>query len=288
MFMGKNNPLAEWMAMGSEFGYDANFYKVLVELSSNDFLLQFNQYKKVAETEGVKCLTEQIRLLKRRFPQLQAENSLDYALNVVPRLALPIGAEGWVAIPKWHAIENNYTEAFNQIIPELAPTIYKGNENKPFSLDDEKLRYNKKSAIAMQRIEISQPAGDIIIFPAQMGRIQSGRKRSVVERRFSRGEFFLPPFEMACIILTHDKLFSTYYSDMRHLLCACGYYFEEYKNHEGKIYHHKKNSRVIYWEEASDIHRRVFKTDAELCCEGFNEVWEINEAAGYATGFVLN
>lgn len=177
---------------------------------------------------GSKPVLEQIEMLLRLFPQIDPTETFRFAEEQLPSIALPEGAEGWFAVPRWQKVAENYGSA-----AEIVRTMWRethfwqeywvsyssGNKHgrecitsgwrRPSAeqIKPDRIRQHPASALILNEIGRTQ-RGEILLIPAQHG--LRHRSRDVFEARqhFAPNEFGLGIFAGLCMALTHPERYS--------------------------------------------------------------------------------
>jgi hypothetical protein len=88
----------------------------------------------------VKPLAQQIAALARLFPNLDTAPAFAFASNLP---ALPEGAEGWLAIPRWEQIAAAYNPAVEAVLTIVSSTRVFTN-NRAGELGPDRLRQSER------------------------------------------------------------------------------------------------------------------------------------------------
>jgi hypothetical protein len=148
-------------------------------------------------------ITEQVSILRWYFPDLGIADE-DSTLD-----SLPIGAEGWFAIPRWEKIAPTYNEAVELVIRRIFEVRGKSFSNKcDERLGPSHLRQTKLSIEAFTKIGEAQKSFDILVVPAQFGLRHRGRSVRRSSELFTFNEFGLGAFAVSIMILTHPDRFT--------------------------------------------------------------------------------
>jgi hypothetical protein len=150
----------------------------------------------------VKSIEAQVTDLRKLFP------SLGGCMERVARRQLPEGAEAWFAIPKWQALAPTYKEAVELVLETLAHQRKFANRMQG-RLAAAHLRPIERSERAFAILAEQQPASDILVVAAQMGRLHRGCSARRTRVIMLGNEFGLGVFAFACILLTHPERLST-------------------------------------------------------------------------------
>jgi len=119
-------------------------------------------------------------------------------------VALPDGAEGWFAIPRWQKIAPTYNEAVEKVLALIASkrTFKNWREGQ---LGPDRFRQHPRTAHALDVIAEQQKGADILIIPAQFGQRHAGRSVRRAREVFTSPEFGLDAFSNAVMLLTHPE-----------------------------------------------------------------------------------
>jgi hypothetical protein len=154
------------------------------------------------EDYHVRPIFEQIALLSKYF-DLDGTKALTYAENLP---ALPEGAEGWFAVPKWHSISKSYFKAVKNMLYVLIKNDILDDERADLNKYHEKMFHRSQHSLLIDDCHKKQ-TGDIVIFPAQFGFRHRGKTILNAWRSFENNEFDLGLFTIGSMILTHPKRF---------------------------------------------------------------------------------
>lgn len=151
---------------------------------------------------AVKPVCEQLVELSKHFNGLDA-SSVWACSKELP--ALPAGAEGWFAVPRWEKVAKSYNEAVEKVLDLIDKTHTFYNYHKR-NLGPKYLRLSERTAVALQMIGEKQK-GDFLLIPAQFGLTHRGRSVRRVRVVYAPNEFGLGSFIVRCMILSHpDRL----------------------------------------------------------------------------------
>jgi len=162
---------------------------------------------------SVLALAKQIDILRKIF-NLSLGDTIAFVENVLPKLKLPEGAEGWFAIPSVDAVANRF-------FPEVADPAEKycwavdlvleklGSSRKFYNyrrgqITPERLQRVERTAQMLAEIAKVQ-TGDILIIPAQFGKRHAGKSVRRAREVFRADEFGFGAFEGGCMLLTHPE-----------------------------------------------------------------------------------
>jgi hypothetical protein len=149
------------------------------------------------DTHEILPVAEQVSRLRGLFPELGPADEI-----VVAR-ALPDGAEGWLALPRWECLAPSYGEAVTRVVAALERTRPFRNrlsgelgEGLPRQTD----RTTKMLAELLQRQK-----RDVLLVPAQLGLRHRGRSARRAIEMLAPGEFGLGALHVAAALLTHPE-----------------------------------------------------------------------------------
>lgn len=159
---------------------------------------------------GPKNFSEQVNVLRKIFPGIGLAN------EEMIRRPLPLGAEGWFAIPRWESIAKDY----NQAVKKVAGLIQESRKGGfyisffPFHLGRGFLRQSKELVEGFAALGEDQQGYDILAAPAQFGFRYRGRSirgaRSDMKQPARKAEFGLGLFAVGCMLLTHPERLANY------------------------------------------------------------------------------
>jgi len=161
----------------------------------------------------VKDIGAQANRLRELFPELGAAAADERLV----RQPLPKGAEGWFAIPRWEIIGNTYGEAVDKVLTKTREIHdgkffnfrdSEGGTKITLPFDPDRLRRHPLTAEMLQRLGDQQKGYDILVVPAQLGLLHSGRSIQQAHKSFAANEFGLGTFEAGIILLTHPERLS--------------------------------------------------------------------------------
>lgn len=147
----------------------------------------------------VKPLSEQIETLVKLF-KLDGTKALAYAENLP---ALPEGAKGWFAVPRWQVVGKTYGEAVEKVLALIGESrrFHNWREGK---LHERFLRQSERTQWMMQKLTEGQE-GDILVIPAQFGFRHRGKSVRRARETFYDNEFGLGAFANGTMLLTHPE-----------------------------------------------------------------------------------
>lgn len=153
-------------------------------------------------TYAIRPVEAQETILRRCFPELGTMNAK------LARNPLPLGAEGWFAIPRWQALAPTYNEAVDRVLTTLASRRRFTNR-----LVDKLGRNFLRQSIRTERAEsilANQQSGcDIFIVGAQMGMLHRGASARRAREAMLGNEFALGLFSLTSILITHPERLSS-------------------------------------------------------------------------------
>jgi hypothetical protein len=151
-------------------------------------------------------ITKQTDVLRQLFPGISLR--VDEKLVEQP---LPIGAEGWFAIPRWEKLASTYGEAVEKVLGMI-----KKNRSDKFSnycegqLGPQHLRRHERTLKRFEIIAEQQKDCDILVVAAQFGLKHRGRSVRRAREVFAANEFGLGVFEIGCMLITHPERLQHY------------------------------------------------------------------------------
>lgn len=169
-----------------------------------------SNYTYPKEYKGPKPIAEQVKTIATMF-RLDGAQALEFAKNLP---TLPVGAEGWFAIPKVSAVATKhfpaiidkaeqYCEAVKLVLGLLVYSRsfinYRNGEIVP-----SKLRQHASTAQFLEHLEAEQQ-GDILIIAVQYGMRHRGKSVRRARKTFASNEFGLGAFAIGCMALVHPE-----------------------------------------------------------------------------------
>ena len=135
-----------------------------------------------------------------------------FACEDIPqRLALPSGAEGWFAIPKWQTLAKTYGEAVQKVLDLIKQTRNGAFCNyREGQLGPQNLRQSAKAVRAYEKLCSQQKDHDILVVPCQFGLRHRGRSVRRAREVMPTSEFGLGAFEVGIMLLTHPERLQHY------------------------------------------------------------------------------
>jgi hypothetical protein len=149
---------------------------------------------------AVKPVCEQLVELSKHFNDLDTSSVLDCSKELP---ALPVGAEGWFAVPRREKVAKSYNEAVERVLDLIGKTRTFYNYRKR-NLGPKYLRLSERTAAALKMIGEKQK-GDFLLIPAQFGLTHRGRSVRRVRVVYAPNEFGLGSFIVGCMILSHPE-----------------------------------------------------------------------------------
>lgn len=151
-----------------------------------------------------KGIAAQIKTLQEIFPGIGCANQ-DLVVKIQGGLEIPLGAEGFFAIPHWSKIAKTYEEAVEKVLM-LLEQFYHGRlmNNREGRLGVKYLCEDPVKILAMKKLQDEQNA-DILILPAQFGKRHRGRSFRRAHAVMHGSEFGLGAYEIGIMLLTHAK-----------------------------------------------------------------------------------
>lgn len=149
---------------------------------------------------AVKPVCEQLVELSKHFNGLNTNDVLACSKELP---ALPAGAEGWFAVPRWEKVAKTYNEAVEKVLDLIGKTRTFYNYRKG-NLGPKYLRTSERTAVALQMLGEKQK-GDFLLIPAQFGLTHRGRSVRRVRVVYAPNEFGLGSFIVGCMILSHPE-----------------------------------------------------------------------------------
>ena len=166
----------------------------------------------------VKNIEDQIQLISSVFG-LYPTYAKIFAKNLKK---LTKGPEAYFSIPKISAVagkyfpeikneKEKYYNVTNFILSLLADSLGLSLENKEEIL--KKCSMSKKTSEKLLELESIQE-GDILIIPAQFGKLHAGKTTDEAISTFADNEFGLDIYILGCMLLTHPELISSFKESM--------------------------------------------------------------------------
>ncbi len=159
-----------------------------------------------SEYIGPKPIENQIEEIAKIF-SLNTAHALNYVSGGLPEL--PVGAEGWFAIPKIDAQGTEFGERYCQAVKVVVKKIAGSREFHNFrdsQITPNHLRVHAHTAHALDLIAENQP-GDILVIAAQLGMKYKGFSVRRARKVFANNEFGLGSLAVSSIVLTHPERF---------------------------------------------------------------------------------
>ena len=147
----------------------------------------------------VKNISEQIKILHQLFPNIGSAN------EKLAKQPLPLGAEGWFAIPRWEKIAPTYNEAVQKVLDLINRDRNGMFFNYENQLGPQYLRQSQKSIKAFRELGNKQKGYDILVVPAQFGLLHRGQSVRRARSIMNTNEFGLGAFAIGIMLLTHPE-----------------------------------------------------------------------------------
>jgi hypothetical protein len=146
-----------------------------------------------------KTVEEQIHLLRQVWPKLKPGCKIDRFVNK-PEISR---SEAWFAFPRWEKLAKTYYDALTK---ELFPVLYSQWESKFHSIHfkPKRIRQYKWTEQIYKALSAEQK-GDILVLPAQFGKLHYAQSSNYARITFRKNEFGLGSFAVGCMLLTHPK-----------------------------------------------------------------------------------
>lgn len=181
----------------------AGLQKLLTELSVSDRYAEEelpSRYGYLSGYNAPKPLPEQVGILKEFFPDL---GTFDERVVVQD---LPVGTEGFFAIPRWQKIAATYGEAVEKVLDLIKQTrngkFYNFREGQ---LGLQYLRQHERTVRMFQQMAEQQAGHHLLVVPAQFGLRHRGRSVCRAREVFSANEFGLGAYHVGVMLLTHPE-----------------------------------------------------------------------------------
>ncbi len=162
-------------------------------------------------------IADQIAKLIELFPGLDGSQALALASTLPTKV--PVGADGWFAIPTVAALARVFfadvSDPAERYCKAASLVLSKIGQSRRFynyrvgEIDTAHLRQSSRTIEMLERLAQSQP-GDILIVAAQLGMRHRGRSVRRVRVVLSSGEFGLGAFAVGCVLLTHPSRLQAY------------------------------------------------------------------------------
>ncbi|MGA2667075.1 MAG: hypothetical protein ABSE91_03230 [Patescibacteria group bacterium] len=162
-------------------------------------------------------LTEQCNQLRAVFPGVGYANHDLLQQIEKGEVELPVGAEGWFAIPNWMKNPGTFGSTYSQAVQTVLNAIKKARDGRFYNyregqIDEKHLRQSARSKKFWKELAEVQGNPDILVVPAQFGIRHRGRsvRRARVVIECTTGEFGLGAFVVGVMILTNPVRLQRY------------------------------------------------------------------------------
>lgn len=162
---------------------------------------------------SVLALSKQIDILAKIF-NLSLGDTIAFVENVLPKLKLPEGAEGWFAVPSVDAVAKQFFPEVTDPAEKYCRCVDLVLEKLGSSRKFYNYRTGQITPARLQRVErtvqmlaeiAKVQTGDILIIPAQFGKRHAGKSVRRAREVFKANEFGFGAFEGGCMLLTHPE-----------------------------------------------------------------------------------
>ena len=152
-----------------------------------------------------KGITEQTNILRQLFP------GVGFADEKLAEQPVPVGAEGWFAIPKWQTLAPTYGEAVEKVLAKISETRKRKFENwREGELGPDYLKQSARTEKMFQTLGDQQKDHDILVVSAQFGLRHRGRSVRRAHEVMNSNEFGLGAFAVGIMLLTHPERLMNY------------------------------------------------------------------------------
>ena len=135
-------------------------------------------------------------------------------------ITLPVGAEGWFAVPSPLRFPSNYSHFLER---DLAEALKASGFNKLYIYCEYQLKrdlkFHKDSMEKVSQIDAKQGHPDILIIPAQFGSFHPHQTAQLAREKFMDNEFGLGAFAVGAMLLTHYERIGSRYKNPLNLIC---------------------------------------------------------------------
>ena len=152
-----------------------------------------------------KPIIEQIETLRKYFPELSVDLTIQFVSEVMPNIPLSDDEPFWFwsAFPRWEKIGATYNEAVERILKVLASTRSFYNY-RAGNMGSQYLQQQERSIIMYDQLK-AQQAGDILIVQSQFGLRHRGRSTRRAIEVFHHNEVGHGWCSGAAMMLTHPE-----------------------------------------------------------------------------------
>jgi hypothetical protein len=152
-------------------------------------------------TYRVRPVEAQVTELRKMLPALTG------CQEKLGRIPLPDAPEAWFAIPRWQAVAPTYNKALETILEILASKRRFSNRIAE-RLGEKYLRQTERTKLAESILADQQRGCDILVIPAQAGKLHRGCSARRTRTSLASNEFCLGAFAIASMLLTHPERLS--------------------------------------------------------------------------------
>lgn len=149
----------------------------------------------------LKGIDEQVERLQELFPGIGGAD------ESVARQPLPDGAEGYFVIPRWRKIADRYEKAVEKVL-NLIKWTREGKLIRYFydeRGDPQYFRQRERTAAMLEHIGNQQSGYDILVVPAQFGKLHGGLSVDQAQKVFGASEFGLGTCEAGIMLLMNPE-----------------------------------------------------------------------------------
>jgi hypothetical protein len=175
----------------------------------------FSKYGYLSGYTTPKTIAEQVNIVRGLFAAVSiAEKDFSADADIANR-ELPVGAEGWFAIPRWQVVAPTYTEAVEKVL-DLLRQAYGGRFKnwREGEIGPKQLRQSAKSVAFWEKLGEEQKANNItcniLLVPAQFGIRHRGRSVRRAREVMDGSECGLGAFAVGIMLLTHENRLKHY------------------------------------------------------------------------------
>ncbi len=159
-----------------------------------------------------KPVAEQIGILRRYFPKL-----VTYTGKAIDAKS-SVYAEGKYVFPHWRTLGETYQQARELVMSHLMKQRKFCVHPSCSSFDFERQRRNARTEEMLDEVRGAQENADMLIVPAQFGKVHRGKSPRMITEELARTEFHLGVVEVGCMLLTHPERIQ--YGHAHWIVCA--------------------------------------------------------------------